>query len=364
MAVHVEQFFIEAFRGIRAFEAPFLNHVNLIVGDNNCGKTSLLEALLMLRSPASVANTLRVARQRDTAYVYNKAAIYDSFLALLPQYNDEQFVGIHAIYHGKPIDYRMQGVQTRIMLDAEDIQNFSVAGRRKSQALEAAAFKGELEWGVGGEYHVEPVRIHEYSKISGIEVSKSQLIEMSFLSPIDHVKNSILNNIVRNKDYKDICLHVIRMFDPDIEDLLLLKNEHTNRPVEYIQHRILGNMPISTYGDGIKKVLLLANSIVSAAGGILLIDEIDTAIHAKYFDKIFQFLITACARYEVQLFITTHNIEAVDAILATQNYEEQTSKDEVCVMTLKKGERRTYTRTMSGRDVYNNREAFGFEVRE
>lgn len=79
MAVHVEQFFIEAFRGIRAFEAPSLNHVNLIVGDNNCGKTSLLEALLMLRSPASVANTLRVARQRDTAYVYNKAPIYDSF---------------------------------------------------------------------------------------------------------------------------------------------------------------------------------------------------------------------------------------------------------------------------------------------
>ena len=364
MSVHVEKFSIEAFRGIRAFEAPFLNHVNLIVGDNNCGKTSLLEALLMLRAPASVANTLRVARQRDAAYVYNKAAIYDSFLALLPQYNDKQFVGIHAIYHGKTIDYRMQGTQTRIMLEEEDIRNFSVAGRRKSQALEAAAFKGELQWGVGDEHHVEHIKIHEYSKISGIEVSKNQLIEMSYLSPIDHVKNSILNNIVRNKDYKNICLHVIRMFDPDIEDLLLLKNEHTNRPVEYIQHRILGNMPISTYGDGIKKVLLLANSIVSAAGGILLIDEIDTAIHAKYFDKIFQFLVTACARYDVQLFITTHNIEAVDAILATQNYEEQTSKDEVCVMTLKKGERRTYTRTMSGRDVYNNREAFGFEVRE
>lgn len=80
---------------------------------------------------------------------------------------------------------------------------------------------------------------------------------MSYLSPIDHVKNSILNNIVRNKDYKDICLHVVRMFDPDIEDLLLLKNEHTNRPVEYIRHRILGNMPISTYGDGIKKYFCL-----------------------------------------------------------------------------------------------------------
>ena len=78
-------------------------------------------------------------------------------------------------------------------------------------------------------------------------------------------------------------------------------------------------MPVSTYGDGIKKVLLLANAIVQAAHGILLIDEVETAIHTKYYDDIFRFLLKACKQYEIQLFITTHNLEALDALLETQD---------------------------------------------
>lgn len=366
MAIHVEQFYIDSFRGIKSFEASHLNHVNLIVGDNNCGKTSLLEALLMLRSPASVVNALRVARQRESAYAYNRVSAFDNFLALFPQYKEdysERGIEIHAIYHGRPVDYHMHGEQTRVLLDERDYRLLPFSSVRKYYEGEAAAFNGEIKWGVDGDYYYEPVRIHEYSKINGLEVVRGSLIDMTYLSPIDHVKNNVLNNIVRNDGYKEICLHVIRMFDPDIEDLLILKNEQTNRPVEYIRHSVLGNMPVSTYGDGIKKVLLLANAIVSAAGGVLLIDEIDTAIHAKYFNDIFQFLVAACSRYDVQLFITTHNIEAVDAILATQDYNEPDSEDCVSVMTMKKGRDRTYTRTLSGREAFENREAFGFEVR-
>lgn len=86
---------------------------------------------------------------------------------------------------------------------------------------------------------------------------------------------------------------------------------------------------------------------------MLLIDEIDTAIHAKYFNDIFQFLVTACSRYDVQLFITTHNIEAVDAILATQNYNEPDSEDYVSVMTMKKGWDRSLCRRHMWKQAYS-----------
>jgi len=78
------------------------------------------------------------------------------------------------------------------------------------------------------------------------------------------------------------------LFDPAIVDLLILRNVDNNRPTEYVKHATLGNMPLSTYGDGIKKVLSLANGIAQAAGGVLLIDEVETAIHAKYYDDIFR----------------------------------------------------------------------------
>lgn len=63
---------------------------------------------------------------------------------------------------------------------------------------------------------------------------------------------------------------------------MVFKSDVGNRPVEYLRHKRLGDMPLSTYGDGIKKVLVLSNAIAAATNGILLIDEIETAIHKRY----------------------------------------------------------------------------------
>lgn len=145
--------------------------------------------------------------------------------------------------------------------------------------------------------------------------------------------------------------------------MLILKNEISNRPVEYLQHARLGNMPLSTFGDGIKKVLVLSNAIVKAAGGILLIDEIETALHKKYYDDFFRFIVKASEAFDVQIFITTHSLEAIDGLLATQDYDFQTTKDNISVVTLKRDLDTTYSRVLAGREVARNREEFGFEVR-
>ena len=72
--------------------------------------------------------------------------------------------------------------------------------------------------------------------------------------------------------------------------MLLLKNENTNRPIECVKHKELGTMPLSSYGDGIKKVLSIASGIARAVDGVLLIDEVETAIHSRYFEDIFRFM--------------------------------------------------------------------------
>jgi AAA15 family ATPase/GTPase len=122
-------------------------------------------------------------------------------------------------------------------------------------------------------------------------------------------------------------------------------------------------MPLSTFGDGIKKILVLSNAIAEAAGGILLIDEIETAIHKKYYDDIFHFIVKACKAFGVQAFITTHSLEAIDGLLETQDYTAQLEEDAITVITLKRENNRTCSRVLAGREVAENREAFGFEVR-
>ena len=90
MAIHIENLKIEQFRGIRQLSVPHLNHINLIVGDNNCGKTSFLEALLLLRDPGDFTNTLRIARMRDSLAMYGGISAYESLLTLFPHSSNEE----------------------------------------------------------------------------------------------------------------------------------------------------------------------------------------------------------------------------------------------------------------------------------
>lgn len=372
MATHIESLKIGHFRGIHNLTVENLNHINIIAGDNNSGKTSVLEALLLLRNPNDFTNILRLARMRDTNVFFSGTSVYESFINLFPQDTSKMEIALNASCKGENVNYKLFGKQKKIMMDPKDVIKKIYSDKRSStlreldsDMVEVDAFSGELEYEIAGHRDKIDVEIDAYATASGREIKRNDYINIVYLSPTEHVRGYVFNRILRNDSYKEICLRILQLFDSKIVDLLILKNEDNNRPTEYIKHATLGNMPLSTYGDGIKKVLSLANGIAQAAGGALLIDEVETAIHSKYYDDIFRFIVKASIQFGVQVFITTHSIEAIDGLLSTQDYEQQNLKDDISVLTFKKdsNESRTYSRVLAGRHVYTNREQFGFEVR-
>lgn len=143
--------------------------------------------------------------------------------------------------------------------------------------------------------------------------------------------------------------------------------EENNKTVPYIEHKKLGLMPLSTYGDGLKKVLLLGSSIIKAEKGVLLIDEVETAIHIDAFVDVFKWFIKACEKYNVQVFMTTHSIEVIDSILEIQDTEENVDffRESLRVITIKNSidENRTVVRNLDGFKAHEAREDFGLELR-
>lgn len=359
----INSFRIDGFRGIHNLSVRNLNAVNLIVGDNNSGKTSVLEALQLLSNPGEVSNLFRVARCRDFAFAPSGVSLYENVLCLFPHADDLLSLGVSAEFDNKPVGCYINGKQERIIMDSSEVEGYYLRHAEMIGENEADQFQGTIEYINGNQRGTTPLQLNTYSKASGSAISKNKAIRMVYVSPCDHLRGSLISQIIRNDGYKEICVKALQLFDPNIADILVLKSNVGVRSVDYIKHKLLGIMPLSTFGDGIKKVLVLANAIVQAANGILFIDEIETAIHKKYYDDIFRFIVKACAAFHVQVFITTHSIEAVDGLLATQDYSEQTIMDDISVITLKRANGRSYSRVLPGREVSENREAFGFEVR-
>ena len=127
----------------------------------------------------------------------------------------------------------------------------------------------------------------------------------SFYNELISKKHSVIYISINDEDN-------LQSFDKNILDLEILT---TPKATLYIKHQELGFAPLYVFGDGFKLTLAIALNLLTIADGVLLVDEIETSIHVSALSRIFSWLIEACHRLNIQLFVTTHSLEAIDAML-------------------------------------------------
>ncbi|MEG1287573.1 MAG: AAA family ATPase, partial [Clostridium sp.] len=118
-------------------------------------------------------------------------------------------------------------------------------------------------------------------------------------------------------------------------------------------------MPLSSFGDGVKKVITLAAALVSARNGILLIDEIETAIYKDMIKEVFDWFVKACREYKVQLICTTHSLEVIDSMIEGIG----NNLDDLACFRIETIDDYAYTTRFSGSKLKDIRTILGQDVR-
>jgi AAA15 family ATPase/GTPase len=193
--------------------------------------------------------------------------------------------------------------------------------------------------------------------------------EIQYIPSFGHLRYDLLQNIVENPEYKKLAIDILKQFDNKIADICYTKADDGSF-IETIITETGANMPFSVYGDGIKKILYILNKLFDSMDSVLLIDEIETGLHKKYYDILFPVIFALANKLNVQLFIATHSVEAIDAILKYGDYDKREEKeDPIKVITLKRIESKDgkesniVARNVTGNYVYENRKVFEYEVR-
>jgi AAA15 family ATPase/GTPase len=128
--------------------------------------------------------------------------------------------------------------------------------------------------------------------------------------------------------------------------------------VVVVRHKKLGHPPLSTFGDGLLRVFTLATTIPTVKGGLLLIDELETAIHTTMLERTFDWLVKACMQNNVQLFATTHSLETIDAVLSACD-----EAADLVVYRLQKKDKATAITRFDKDYLTRLREELGVEIR-
>lgn len=365
---------INQFRGIKQLTVSDFSNINLIVGDNNSGKTTFLEAIQLLFAKAQLSSVKNIIRQRTVLNIHDNS-FYTSFIKMfnVEQNEDLLDLDIYAESNNGPIEFEMTGREKTISGE-EALQISTMSSRQKTYYKKSTTFipetvklfTGSIISQNGKKTIEKNVR---FTSLDNTMVGPVTKREVQYISSFGHLRYDLLQNIVDNPEYRKLAISILKKFDESIVDICYTKADDESF-VESIITENGVNMPFSVYGDGIKKILYILNKLFDATDSILLIDEIETGLHKKYYGKLFPVVFELAKKLNVQLFIATHSMEAIDAILEYGKYENDTnSKDPIKVITLKKIDSNDgkgsniVARNVTGKYVYENRKAFEFEVR-
>jgi ABC-type branched-subunit amino acid transport system ATPase component len=330
-----DEFRIGKFRGLDDLSLQQLGRINLLVGGNNSGKTSVLESLGVFANPLDIAAWATVARNREvrSSFVLERTGLnaVEAIRWLFPQ---RAFDDIRPNSEAKShFQLSCIGDSKIRELHAECV---SIRGippepprHLRRQATETSGLVEDQGWLVSAQIIVD-----QGSLINEPDAVEVQLwpsvgfyrgarrtgphIRAVTLAPYSHRNQPLqlrkLSELIESNQTLDV-LELLRDLDDDIRDLKIVTDRYTGAPTILVNHRRSGAVPISVLGDGFRRALAIALSIPQARDGLLLIDEIETALFVTFLQTLFAWLVRVCEAFNVQLFATTHSLEAVTAMV-------------------------------------------------
>ncbi|AUX44300.1 ATPase [Sorangium cellulosum] len=374
----IQRLTIHQLRGLRDLDLPGLGRFNVLVGLNNSGKTTVLEAVALYSRPLRPSEWVEVARRRDVTY--SRAAILEGLRWLFPQREgsgadssppfqesirltgEGRFAVREATARLKELEGFFDEADTS-QPGLPDLGHEN-GGTRRGAELELRALveaqKPDLFGAAPLREESFPVVLWETGRGPIAQNSSGPALPVATITPFSHRVQQLEVEAFSDAifaDLKPTVLDLVRIFDPGIQDFEVLKRPRSE-PAVYVRHARLGKAPLSTFGDGMRRVLLMGVSLATARGGVLLVDEIESAIHAEALDAAFRWLQRVCRQLDVQLFTTTHSIEAVDALLAASEGAE-----ELVVYRLERKGDRTRAKRFPNDQLRVLREELGQEIR-
>jgi hypothetical protein len=369
MSNHLSLLNILAFRGLRGLRLEGLGTFNLFVGENNSGKTSILEAILLAFAPGDRDNWEQVFALRGASWdLPTRKARW-----LFPVSESEPSGPPDTIQIESSFGDIQESLAIRYgeVSQEKSTQVLRRGGREIPEEIIKTVNRLEIEWTGGNEGTKSGTIIctdttHSVSRRWGWHRSSDGPLDrmpvrkLAFMAPRSHHRPEAVAEAVSScveSGTKQELLPFIQIFDSDITDLdVVVDQGHSD---VLIQHRRLGSLPLHAFGDGMAKALHVAATAFDVAGGTLLLDEVETSLHFSAQAPFFKALRRIADSLDVQIFATTHSLESLDSTLAA--FED--NEDDLVAYRIAKKDGASVVTAYPGHLLRETRYEMGFEIR-
>ncbi|MEM9493163.1 MAG: AAA family ATPase, partial [Myxococcota bacterium] len=320
-------FTIKNYRGFKELSMDPLARVNLLVGANNSGKSSVLEALELWATQGHT-RTLHSAlsgimrRRGEYRRVAQNGETEGTVRHLFHNHRFAEAIILLGLSGKRPITITVTWLERAPNLVEHSgpvlhsFTNGDVAHSDKS-VLEVPAIDNErisLSWPTTSrDAELFPLRFVSTNTLLGSECA------------------DLLGSVALTED-EDRVIEALQTIEPTIERIGLAGADYRADRGSIVV-RLRGQkqrVPIGSMGDGMWRMLNLALVLVETRGGFLLVDEIDTGLHYSVMNDMWKLVCKTAQELDVQVFATTHSRDCYES-LAEVVAGEQTGGSTVAI---------------------------------
>ncbi|HIS46951.1 MAG TPA: AAA family ATPase [Candidatus Scybalocola faecigallinarum] len=372
--VYIKNLDIKSFRGISSLQLSDLSPINILTGDNNCGKTSVLEIIQSYADPGDLRVWGSLLR-RDTTQPLrlDSFSYYEGFYDLFDVNKDEKRVEYIVHNSREESENRDHVVLTAVQGEEEMSQEeyndlagiFRISDEEVLDDSILIVPKIDVQIILNDELAGQACiaegqrrNIYKNNKV----VRRKDERNIIYISPSRHAEGRVyLTDILKYPELYDEMLDILKEYD---EGIISINYDNDSRYSGRGIYKILSRsckeaLPLNVYGDGMKKAILLMSAVLKAQNGILLLDEFETAIHTSAMDRTFRWILETCLKLNVQVFLTSHSKEAIDKVLKCS----EKVRAHTALYTLYKTANKITARRLTGEKAVEVQDEMGLELR-
>jgi AAA domain, putative AbiEii toxin, Type IV TA system/AAA ATPase domain len=308
-----------SFKNYRCFEhfaCERLGRVNLFVGTNNVGKTTVLEGIEGLTGGPMRALLGGPSRREEV--LYDEERRISSGYEVDPSH---LFFG-HGLLPGSSFELSAHGSRRLrlrcAVVNAEARESAGPAPEAFDNADAPFAQRLALQVDVEGR---APATI-PLSVYGGLRTGRPTLeradetVNFVATSKVDERRLGYLWDATVLTSEENDVIESLRVIEPALERIAFLTPE-TLRVGRKAVVKLRGQesrVPLGSFGEGLHRLLSLALNLVHSKGGYLLVDEIDTGLHYSIIEDVWRLVIKTAERLDIQVFASTHSFDCVNAL--------------------------------------------------
>lgn len=317
----IKNLYIRHFRGLEQITLEKLTKVNILLGRNNCGKSTVLDALYLLSYPTQPQHLLEINDLRGYHSKSGEDFKYDFHNGEVNQ----------AIEITADIDSSSRKLQIRHLV--QSVSDVLITDRDTSRLKEKDyVILYSLKAENGESYETSLMSDHktpEMLKVKQLEDFECAY-NINYITPAVPYRNieELFTIAVKNKQEQYI-VEVLNSVDRRIKDVVIAGDQIL------VDAGAEQRIPLQLMGDGMRKIFSLIVNMSSCRGGIILIDEIDNGLHHTSMQVLWKAIVECASKFNVQVFATTHSIESLAALKNIYEDMEASHQEDLHLYTIR-----------------------------